>query len=36
MSAYLDIMNKGITGATNTSGQWEITINGDLDLNSKS
>ena len=36
MSAYLDIINKGITGASNTSGQWELTINGDLNLNSLS
>lgn len=34
--AYVDIMNGGVTGATNTSGQWQITHNGDIDLSSKS
>ena len=36
MSAYLDIMDKGIKGATNTSGRWEIDVNGKVDLDSKS
>ena len=35
--AYVDIMNQGVTGASNTSGQWQITYNGDsINLDSKS
>lgn len=29
MSAYSDLMNRGIRGASNTTGQWVIDINGD-------
>ena len=29
MSAYLDLMNRGITGASNNTGQWTINVNGD-------
>ena len=37
MSAYADIMNRGIIGASNTTGQWMIEINGiDLNLDQKS
>jgi hypothetical protein len=28
MSAYTDIMNHGISGASNKTGQWTISING--------
>jgi hypothetical protein len=34
MSAYSDLMNKGILGASNGTGQWMIDVNGDVDLNS--
>ena len=34
MSAYSDLMNKGILGASNGTGQWMIDVNGDIDLNS--
>lgn len=35
--AYQDIMSKGVTGASNTSGVWEIQHNGDpIDLSSLS
>lgn len=29
MSAYSDLMNRGLLGASNTSGQWVIDVNGD-------
>ena len=29
MSAYSDLMNRGILGASNNSGQWVIDVNGD-------
>ena len=29
MSAYSDLMNRGIIGASNNSGQWMIDVNGD-------
>jgi len=28
MSAYQDIMNKGLKGASNVNGQWEIEVGG--------
>ena len=34
MSAYSDLMNKGILGASNTTGQWMIDVNDEIDLNS--
>lgn len=34
MSAYLDIMNKGISGASNNSGMWKIDVNDTIDLDS--
>ena len=35
--AYQDIMSRGVTGATNTSGVWEVTHNGaQIDLDSLS
>lgn len=35
MSAYSDIMNRGIIGASNNTGQWVIDVNGqDIDLDS--
>ena len=30
MSAYSDLMNKGILGASNNTGQWMIDVNGDI------
>ena len=36
MSAYSDIMNKGLKGASNTSGQWTIDVGDTIDLDSKS
>lgn len=37
MSAYSDLMNKGILGASNNSGQWVVNVSGDpIDLDSKS
>lgn len=36
MSAYSDIMNNGLQGASNTSGQWMIDVGGTIDLDSKS
>lgn len=35
MKAYSDIMDKGVTGAFNNTGNWEIGYNGSIDLNSK-
>ena len=36
MSAYSDIMNHGILGASNSTGQWTLNIGGDtIDLSSK-
>ena len=33
--AYSDIMSKGVTGATNASGQWQVTYGGDkIDVDS--
>lgn len=29
MSAYSDLMNRGIIGASNSTGQWTINVNGD-------
>jgi hypothetical protein len=29
MSAYSDLMNRGIIGASNNTGQWMIDVNGD-------
>jgi len=29
MSAYSDLMNRGILGASNSSGQWMIDVGGD-------
>jgi hypothetical protein len=29
-------MSKGITGASNTSGQWELNLNQELNLDSMS
>lgn len=34
MSAYSDLMNKGILGASNNTGQWMIDVNGVVDLDS--
>ena len=35
MTAYSDIMNRGLRGASNTSGQWMVDVGGDtIDLNS--
>ena len=35
MSAYSDLMNRGIQGASNTTGQWMLQVGGDdIDLNS--
>jgi len=28
MSAYSDLMNRGIIGASNNSGQWMLDVNG--------
>lgn len=36
LEAYSDLMNRGVTGASNDSGQWQILYNGDVDLDSKS
>ena len=36
MSAYQDLMNKGVQGASNSTGQWTINVKGDLDLSTKS
>jgi len=34
ISAYTDIMKRGILGAYNDTGQWQIRVNGDdLDEN---
>ena len=36
MSAYSDLINRGVTGASNTSGQWVVNFGGeDLDLSTK-
>jgi hypothetical protein len=36
MSAYSDLMNRGVLGASNSSGQWVLDIGGDdLGLDSK-
>ncbi len=36
MSAYSDLMNRGIIGASNNTGKWMIDVNGnDLNLDSK-
>jgi len=34
MSAYSDLMSKGVLGASNTTGQWMIDVDGTVDLNS--
>jgi hypothetical protein len=34
MSAYSDIMNKGILGASNGTGQWMIDVGDTIDLDS--
>lgn len=34
LNAYQDIVSKGIIGANNTSGQWAIDLNSDIDLSS--
>ena len=38
MSAYSELMNRGIQGASNATGQWMLNVGGDtpLDLDSKS
>ena len=36
LSAYSDIMSKGIIGASNTSGQWQLDLNQNIDLESMS
>lgn len=36
LNAYSDLMSKGITGASNTSGQWELNLNQELNLDSMS
>lgn len=36
MSAYQDLMNRGVQGASNSTGQWTINVKGDLDLSTKS
>jgi hypothetical protein len=36
LEAYSDLMNRGVTGASNDSGQWQILYNGDVGLDSKS
>lgn len=36
LDAYSDIVSKGITGASNNSGQWAVDLSGNLDLESKS
>ena len=36
MSAYSDLMNRGILGASNNTGQWMLDVNGeDIDYGSK-
>lgn len=35
MSAYSDIMNKGILGASNSTGQWMLDIGDNIDIASK-
>ena len=35
MSAYSDIMTRGIVGASNKTGQWIIDVNGAIDFDSK-
>ena len=34
MSAYSDLINKGILGASNNTGQWMLDINDDIDFDS--
>ena len=34
LNAYSDLMSKGITGASNTSGQWELNLSQKLNLDS--
>ena len=34
MSAYSDLMNKGLIGASNKTGQWVIDVNGEIPLDS--
>jgi hypothetical protein len=36
MSAYSDIMSKGVLGASNTSGQWALDIGDTIDFDSMS
>ena len=36
MKAYTTIMNNGITGANNSTGQWKINVNGTIDLDNMS
>ena len=36
LNAYQDLMSKGIAGASNTSGQWELNLKNDIDLDSLS
>lgn len=35
MSAYSDIMNKGLQGASNSSGQWKVIVNGNINFDEK-
>ena len=34
MDAYTDLVNKGLRGATNTSGRWQVEVGGDVDVES--
>ena len=34
MDAYTDLVNKGLRGATNTSGRWQVEVGGDVDIES--
>lgn len=34
LNAYSDIMSKGIIGANNTTGQWAVDLNNNIDLDS--
>lgn len=34
LNAYSDIMSKGIIGANNTTGQWAVDLNSNIDLDS--
>ena len=36
ISAYSDMLSRGILGASSDSGQWVVNVNGEIDLESKS